>query len=50
MVELTRKKALLSTTAVPPPPTSFLLDSTGYDMSTHPPESADWINVVGAQV
>ncbi|BEI80214.1 hypothetical protein CcaverHIS002_0107430 [Cutaneotrichosporon cavernicola] len=44
------KKALLSTTAVPPPPTSYLLDNTGYDMSTHPAESADWINVVGAQI
>ncbi|CAK9786726.1 hypothetical protein CC85DRAFT_248302 [Cutaneotrichosporon oleaginosum] len=44
------KKALLSTTAVPPPPTSYLLDNTGYDMATHPAESADWINVVGAQI
>lgn len=35
---------------MPPPPTSYLLDNTGYDMATHPAESADWVNVVGAQI
>ncbi|RSH84858.1 ERMES complex subunit mmm1 [Apiotrichum porosum] len=44
------KKALLSTTAVPPLPTGHLLGTAGYDMSTHPAESADWVNVLFAQV
>jgi maintenance of morphology protein 1 len=44
------QKSLLSTTAVPPPPTARLLNMTGYDMATHPAESASWVNVLFAQV
>lgn len=35
---------------MPPPQTAELLLKTGYDMSSHAAESADWINVLGAQV
>lgn len=45
-----KELAELSTTPVPPPPTAHLLDKTGYDMATHAAETADWINVLGAQV
>lgn len=44
------QKAVLSTTNVPPPSSSKLLDKTGYEMATHASESADWINVLFAQV
>lgn len=35
---------------MPPPPTTHLLSKTGYDMSTHPAESSDWVNVLLAQM
>ncbi|ORY25280.1 hypothetical protein BCR39DRAFT_544734 [Naematelia encephala] len=44
------KKTVLSTTAVPAPPASTLLFKTEYEMGTHPAESADWLNVLFAQV
>lgn len=44
------KKAVMSTTNVPPPSSNELLDKAGYDMSTHPSETSDWINVLFAQV
>ncbi|GHJ89737.1 hypothetical protein NliqN6_6139 [Naganishia liquefaciens] len=44
------KKAVLSTTNVPPPSSSELLEKTGYEMATHASESADWINVLFAEV
>lgn len=43
------KKAVMSTTNVPPPSSNELLDKAGYDMSTHPSETSDWINVLFAQ-
>ncbi|KIR71501.1 mitochondrial outer membrane protein [Cryptococcus deuterogattii CA1014] len=33
-----------------PPPLSVLLSKTSYDMSIHPPESSDWVNVLLAQI
>ena len=44
------KKAHLSSHPVPPPSSAALLDKVGYDMSTHPAESADWLNVLFSQV
>lgn len=44
------QKAVLSTTNVPPPSSSELLEKTGYEMATHASESADWINVLFAEV
>jgi len=29
---------------------SQILGKTGYEMATHPAESTDWLNVLGAQV
>jgi len=40
----------LSTNVVPPPVPSQILGKTGYEMATHPAESTDWLNVLGAQV
>lgn len=45
-----QQKVHLSTHPVPPPSTANLLDKVGYDMSTHPAESADWLNVLFSQV
>ena len=44
------KKAHLSSHPVPPPSSAALLDKVGYDMSAHPAESADWLNVLFSQV
>ncbi|AFR98984.1 mitochondrial outer membrane protein [Cryptococcus neoformans C23] len=33
-----------------PPPLSILLSKTSYDMSIHPAESSDWVNVLLAQI
>ena len=49
-VDQLAQKAVLSTTNVPPPSSSELLEKTGYDMATHASESADWINVLFAEV
>lgn len=45
-----RQKAHLSSHPVPPPSSAALLEKVGYDMSTHPAESADWLNVLFSQV
>ena len=43
------KAPLFSATAALPPSDAVLLSKTGYDLSTHSAESADWLNVLLAQ-
>ena len=43
------KAPLFSATAAIPPSDAVLLSKTGYDLSTHSAESADWLNVLLAQ-
>lgn len=41
---------MLSTTTAPAPLPAQILNKTEYEMGTHPAESADWLNVLLAQM
>ena len=45
-----QRRARLSTTIPLAPTPSQILQKTNYDMSTHPPESTDWLNMLFAQI
>lgn len=48
--DLLAQKPVLSTTAAPAPLPAQILGKTEYEMGTHPAESADWLNVLLAQM